>query len=356
MILPESTRKKIPKELTNWYLKNKRELPWREIQDPYPIWLSEIILQQTRVQQGMSYYFSFLKAFPTVFDLANANEKEVLSLWQGLGYYSRARNLHKTAQQIVREFNGVFPDSYDGLLALKGVGPYTAAAIASFAFKEQVAVVDGNVYRVITRIFGIYEDITLTTTKKQIAELAQTLIPAKNPDLYNQAIMEFGAMHCTPSEPKCDICPFSEICVAYRAGDQKILPLKAKAKPKHERFFSYFILRNGDKVLMKERGANDIWQGLYEFLLFETSEKESLGNLLLDQLYVTEKYLRAEYGPYKHILSHQILHARFYVFDVSLKIFKSIKKQHEMEEINISEITRTPKPVLISKCLKAHKF
>ncbi len=353
---PTMIQKKFHKELIRWYLKNKRELPWRETTDPYPIWLSEIILQQTRVQQGMPYYFAFLTQFPSVFDLANASEKDVLSLWQGLGYYSRARNLHKTAQQIVTEFNGVFPDSYVGLLTLKGVGPYTAAAIASFAYKEKVSVVDGNVYRVLTRVFGIYEDITLNTTKKQIAELAQSLIPTKDPDIYNQAIMEFGAMHCTPADPNCENCPFSGICVAYSAGDQKILPLKAKAKAKQNRFFNYFIIRNGDVVLMKERGANDIWQGLYEFWLHETERIVSLDELLLDQIRLTEKHLRAEYGPYKHILSHQILHASFYAFDVPKIIFNAIKKQYSMQEINISEITQTPKPVLITKCLRAHKF
>jgi A/G-specific adenine glycosylase len=349
-------QKKFHKELIRWYLKNKRELPWRETTDPYPIWLSEIILQQTRVQQGMPYYFAFLKQFPTVFDLAHASEKDVLSLWQGLGYYSRARNLHKTAQQIVSEFKGIFPDSYIGLLELKGVGPYTAAAIASFAYKESVAVVDGNVYRVLTRIFGIYEDITLPATKKQIAILAQSLIPTKQADIYNQAIMEFGAIHCTPAEPNCENCPFSGTCVAYSTGDQKILPIKAKAKAKESRFFNYVIIRSGDIVLMKERGANDIWQGLYEFWLHETAQTVLLAELQLDQFHLTEKYLRAEYGPFKHILSHQILHAQFYVFDVPQRIFMSIKKQYSMEEINISEITLTPKPVLIAKCLKAHKF
>ena len=348
--------KNFSKELINWYLKNKRELPWRETEDPYPIWLSEIILQQTRVRQGLPYYFSFLKHFPTVNDLARATEKEVLSLWQGLGYYSRARNLHKTAQLIVANYAGSFPNSYTGLLNLKGVGPYTAAAIASFAFKEQVAVVDGNVYRVLTRIFGIYEDITLNTTKKVIAELAQKLIPKKSPDIYNQAIMEFGALHCTPAEPNCDACPFAQICVAKSADDQKVLPVKAKAKAKQERFFSYFMVRYGDIVLMKERGSNDIWQGLFEFLLIETKNKSSFSEILKLAPIIPESNIQFEYGPYKHILSHQILHATFYAVMVNKKKFDAIKKQYSLEEINISEITSTPKPVLISKYLKAHKF
>ncbi|WP_018341613.1 A/G-specific adenine glycosylase [Cytophaga aurantiaca] len=348
--------KKFSKELINWYLRNKRELPWRETVDPYPIWLSEIILQQTRVQQGLPYYFSFLKHFPTVNDLANASEKQILSLWQGLGYYSRARNLHKTAQLVVSDYAGSFPDTYINLLKLKGVGPYTAAAIASFAFKEQVAVVDGNVYRVLTRIFGIYEDITLNTTKKVIAELAQKLVPQKLPDIYNQAIMEFGAMHCTPANPNCSTCPFARSCVANAAGDQKILPIKTKAKAKQERFFNYFMVRCGDEVLMKERGSNDIWQGLFEFLLFETKKKTSFSGILKIVPLIPEKNIQAEYGPYKHILSHQILHATFYSVEVTKKQFAAIKKEYALEEVNIREITATPKPVLITKYLKAHKF
>ena len=356
ILVTANIEKKFSKELINWYLKNKRELPWRETEDPYPIWLSEIILQQTRVQQGLPYYFSFLKHFPTVNDLANATEKEVLSLWQGLGYYSRARNLHKTAQLVVADYAGSFPNNYAGLLHLKGVGPYTAAAIASFAFKEQVAVVDGNVYRVLTRIFGIYEDITLNTTKRVIAELAQKLIPNVSPDIYNQAIMEFGAMHCTPSDPKCEVCPFAAICVAKIAGDQKILPVKSKAKAKQERFFSYFVVRYGDIILMKERGSNDIWQGLFEFLLIETKKIVTFSEVLKLAPLITESDIQFEYGPYKHILSHQILHATFYAVLVNKKKFDAIKKQYALEEINIREITATPKPVLIAKYLKAHKF
>jgi A/G-specific adenine glycosylase len=352
----EKSDQNIHKVLIKWYLKNKRELPWRETEDPYPIWLSEIILQQTRVQQGLPYYFSFLKQFPTIYDLAKASEKEILSLWQGLGYYSRARNLHKTAQLIVANHDGKFPDSYKTLLELKGVGPYTAAAIASFAYKEQVAVVDGNVYRVLTRIFGIYDDITLQTTKKNIAVLAQQLIPKKYPDIYNQAIMEFGALHCTPIEPKCTGCAFALICIANKTGDQKILPVKAKQKAKQSRFFTYFIIQQGEFVLMKERGSNDIWQGLFEFLLFETKNKPSFSEILHQAIGIDSKMIFAEYGPYKHVLSHQILHASFYGIKVNKKQFNALKKQHLLEEINISEIASTPKPVLITKCLKAHKF
>lgn len=355
MITPE-IEKKFPKELINWYLKNKRELPWREIRDPYPIWLSEIILQQTRVQQGMPYYFSFLEKFPTINHLANASEKDVLSLWQGLGYYSRARNLHKTAQIIATIYKGVFPNSYKTLLELKGVGPYTAAAIASFAYKEQVAVVDGNVYRVLARIFGIYEDITLNTTKKTFAALAQQLIPKKDPDLYNQAIMEFGATHCTPTDPKCSICAFAQICVANATGDQRVLPVKAKSKAKQERYLHYFMIRCGNFVLMKERGSNDIWQGLFEFLLVETKKPASLTEVLKLTRGIVKKNITGESEAYKHILSHQILHAHLYAVEVDKKQFDVLKKQYDLEKISLDELPATPKPVLISKYLKAHKF
>lgn len=355
MITPD-IEKKFSKTLINWYLKNKRELPWRETKDPYPIWLSEIILQQTRVQQGMSYYFAFLEHFPTIKHLAAASEKDVLSLWQGLGYYSRARNLHKTAQIIVTDFNGCFPNTYNNLLNLKGVGPYTAAAIASFAFQEQVAVVDGNVYRVLARVFGIYDDIMLNSSKKTFAELAQKLIPKKNPDIYNQAIMEFGALYCTPSNPNCGACIFNQICVANKTNDQGVLPVKTKAKAKQERFLHYFMIQCGSEVLMKERGPNDIWQGLFEFLLIESKKSISFSETLKLASGINKKNIIGQYGPIKHILSHQVLHTQFYAVQVDKKEFNALKKEYNLEKISLNELAATPKPVLITKYLKAHKF
>jgi len=355
-VITPDIEKKFSKTLINWYLKNKRELPWRETKDPYPIWLSEIILQQTRVQQGMSYYFAFLKQFPTIKHLAAASEKDVLSLWQGLGYYSRARNLHKTAQIIVTDFNGSFPDSYINLLNLKGVGPYTAAAIASFAFQEQVAVVDGNVYRVLARVFGIYEDIMANSSKKIFAELAQKLIPKKDPDIYNQAIMEFGALYCTPANPNCPACVFNTICVAYKVGDQSKLPVKTKAKAKQERFLHYFMIRCGNEVLMKERGGNDIWQGLYEFLLIESKKPITFSETLKLAKGILKKNIIGQYGPIKHVLSHQILHTQFYTVEVDKKEFNALKKEYNLETILLEALAVTPKPVLLSKYLKTHKF
>ena len=350
------TTKKFSNQLINWYLKNKRELPWRETTDPYKIWLSEIILQQTRVQQGLPYYNSFLNTFPTIKKMAEASEKDILSLWQGLGYYSRARNLHKTAQIVQHTYKGVFPKTYKELLLLKGVGPYTAAAIASFAYKEKVAVVDGNVYRVLARIFGVYEDITQNSSKKTFAELAQGLIPEKQPDIYNQAIMEFGALHYTPSDPDCEHCPFAGICIANSTGDQAILPVKTKQSKKQERFFQYFIFTYDNKLLMKERTGKDIWQGLFEFLLIESDKLEALSSLLKKINGVAKKDVLFESPLYKHILSHQILHARFYHIQADKKLFHLLKEKYKLESIDKAEINDTPKPVLLSKFLKDHKF
>lgn len=347
---------KISNTLINWYLKNKRELPWRETTDPYKIWLSEIILQQTRVQQGLPYFNSFLNAFPSVKELAEASEKDVLSLWQGLGYYSRARNLHKTAQIIHYDYKGIFPNRYINLLSLKGIGPYTAAAIASFAYKEKVAVVDGNVYRVLARLFGIYEDIAQHSSKKIFAELAQSLIPANQPDIYNQAIMEFGALHCRPADPNCPNCPFATTCIANITGNQSLLPKKTKALKKQERFFQYFIISNGKDVLMKERTGKDIWQGLFEFLLIETSKLESNKHLLKHLTELSEKDFLFISAPYKHVLSHQILHARFYHIRANKKMFHVLMEKYKLQSVHLTDIEETPKPVLLSKFLKDHKF
>ena len=349
--------KNFTKSLSNWYLKNKRELPWRETTDPYKIWLSEIILQQTRVQQGMPYYLNFVTRYPDVQKLAQASEKDVLSLWQGLGYYSRGRNLHKTAGLIVKEHNGIFPGNYDGLLTLKGIGPYTAAAIASFAYKERVAVVDGNVYRVLARLFGMHEDITQNASKKVFAALAKQLIDAaKEPDIHNQAMMEFGALHCTPAKPSCGDCPFAAVCVACRSNEQHLLPVKSKKTKKQERFFQYFILQHGSSMLMKERKEKDIWHGLYEFLLLETDKAETIKTLLKILPELSLDNIVHESKAYKHVLSHQVLHARFFVVNISKRLFLTFQKKYGLLPVATAELADTPKPVLISNFLKAHNF
>ncbi|MFB9078587.1 A/G-specific adenine glycosylase [Flavobacterium procerum] len=257
--------------LIKWYLQNKRDLPWRKTTNPYHIWLSEIMLQQTRVAQGMPYFFSFTKEFPTVKNLADASEEKILKLWQGLGYYSRARNLHKTAQFIANDLNGVFPDSYKELLKLKGVGEYTAAAIASFSYNEAVPVVDGNVFRVLSRYFDIETDIALPATKKEFTALAKELIPADNPAVFNQAIMEFGALQCVPKNPDCTICVFNESCAGLQKKKVNQLPVKSKKVKITNRYFNYLVLEDvlGNTFIQK-RTSKGIWHNLYEFPLLET--------------------------------------------------------------------------------------
>ena len=266
---------KFSKVLIRWYLENKRDLPWRKTDNPYLIWLSEIMLQQTRVAQGTPYFLSFTTNFPTVFDLANANEEQILKLWQGLGYYSRARNLHKTAQFVAKELSGKFPDNYNDLLKLKGVGEYTAAAIASFSFNEVVPVVDGNVFRVLSRYFDVETDIASASAKKEFAALAFELIPKDNPALFNQAIMEFGALQCVPKSPNCSVCIFNSSCAALQKKKVDKLPVKSKKLKVRNRFFNYLVASDeNENTIIQKRTAKGIWHNLYEFPLIETEKVE----------------------------------------------------------------------------------
>ncbi|NVO84880.1 A/G-specific adenine glycosylase [Hymenobacter terrestris] len=303
--------------LLAWYPRHRRDLPWRHTRDPYLIWLSEVILQQTRVKQGLPYYLTFSSHYPTVQDLAAALPDEVLRHWQGLGYYSRARNMHHTAQQVVTEFGGRFPDSYAGLLLLKGVGQYTAAAVASFAYDEQVAVLDGNVFRVLARVFGLHHDIAAPASRKQFQQLADQLIPADHPAEFNQAIMEFGALQCTPAKPDCMFCPMQSRCFAFQHGLVAELPVKSKAKAARTRYFHYLVLRHADRVYLRKRGPKDIWEGLYDFALHETDSAELTGVELLaavERLGGRMVTGRAEEPAVtaRHILSHQKVEARFH--------------------------------------------
>lgn len=301
------------KSLLQWYFLNQRNLPWRQTRDPYFIWLSEVILQQTRVEQGMSYYHSFCEKFPTVFDLANASEDEVLKTWQGLGYYSRARNLHATAKWIVNELNGEFPKDYEGLIQLKGIGPYTAAAIASFAFQEKKAVLDGNVMRVLSRVYGIEEPIDSTLGKKLLAAQAQELIDGKQPDTYNQAIMDFGATWCTPKKPKCESCVFAESCIAYRKGLVDTLPVKAKKTQVKEMYIYYFVFKNNHETLIRQRTHSNIWKGLYEFPAIEGEGMIGLEEAVVKMEGVIGQRLKgiSTSEPFTHILSHRKITAFF---------------------------------------------
>ncbi len=251
--------------LIRWFEENPRPLPWKETEDPYRIWLSEIILQQTQVSQGIPYYHRFIDRYPTVHDLANAPIDDVLKTWQGLGYNSRARNLHQAAQTVAETHEGYFPDNYEGLLSLKGVGEYTAAAIASFAFGERVPVVDTNVIRVICRLLGETELPSRAHVRRRIKEFLSLAIAETDPALFNQAIMNFGAMQCTPKSPECTACPFADDCVAYKTDTVSVIPAKAQKKPRRERFFHYLIMHDDRGVVVKQRSDQDIWQGMYDF-------------------------------------------------------------------------------------------
>lgn len=294
--------------LLAWYKEYGRDLPWRQMRDPYPIWLSEIILQQTQVKQGWDYWERFMHRWPTVEALAAATEDEVLREWQGLGYYSRARNLHFAAKQIVSM--GQFPDTLDDIKQLKGVGDYTAAAIASFAFDIPAAVVDGNVYRVLSRHFGIDTPINTTEGKKVFAALAQELLPQGQAAAYNQAIMDFGAIQCTPASPNCMFCPLVESCVAFRSGTVAQLPVKLKTLKITERHLAYVYIRCNGQTAIHRRGPGDIWQGLWEPLL------------LNDELYslFTHSYsLRLVKKGVRHVLTHRVLYADFYLLEIGEK-------------------------------------
>ena len=314
--------------LIRWYLENKRDLPWRKTDNPYLIWLSEIMLQQTRVAQGTPYFIAFTNAFPTVFDLAAANEEQVLKLWQGLGYYSRARNLHKTAQFVAIELGGEFPDNYTELLKLKGVGEYTAAAIASFSYNEPVPVVDGNVFRVLSRYFDVETDIASATAKKEFSALAFELMPKDNPAIFNQAIMEFGALQCVPKNPNCGICVFNTSCAALQKKKVDQLPVKSKKLKVRNRYFNYLVVEDEiENTIIQKRTAKGIWHNLYEFPLIETEKVEDFeyiaqhvqsdsfkeNNPSVYEL-VAQMISLSEINPESivHKLSHQHLHIKFW--------------------------------------------
>ena len=331
-------------EITRWYKLNKRDLPWRKTKDPYLIWLSEIILQQTRVNQGLSYYEKFSEKYPTVQDLANEKEDEVLKLWQGLGYYSRARNMHFTAKYIVENLNGKFPSSYDEILKLKGVGEYTAAAVASFSFDEKKAVLDGNVFRLLSRYFGIHLPIDSSAGKKEFKSLANDLILEKEPGTYNQAIMEYGALVCTPKVPSCKSCRLSINCEALSKNEVDILPLKSKKINKRDRFFNFLVITDGESAYLQQRLEKDIWIRLFQFPLLETEQEISSieNNPLIDS-----KHYLVNVSDHKHLLSHQTIYAKFWLF----KSETALPKNSKFKIVSISEIHNYAVPKLIENYL-----
>ncbi|WP_299366037.1 A/G-specific adenine glycosylase [Winogradskyella sp.] len=341
-------------KLTNWYSINKRNLPWRNTRNPYYIWLSEIILQQTQVKQGLPYYEAFVKTYPTIFDLANASEQEVLKLWQGLGYYSRARNLHTTAKHIAFELNGKFPNNYKDLIQLKGVGDYTASAIASIAFDEVAAVVDGNVYRVLARYFGIDTPINSAAGIKEFKTLATSLIDHKQPAIFNQAIMEFGAIQCKPKNPYCIVCPLNDSCIALQRNLIDTLPVKLKKTKIAIKYFNFLVCidKNNNTVLEKRTGKG-IWQNLYQFPLIESNK--SFSSEEFHYLNTKNSFLKDvdfEYSLYNqediiHKLSHQHLYTKFWIIEID---------ELPKEAVSVSDLNLYPTPVLISDFIEAFGF
>lgn len=317
--------------LRTWYEENRRTLPWRGETDPYKIWVSEIILQQTRVQQGWNYYLRFIETFPTVQALAMAPEEQVLKVWQGLGYYSRARNMHAAAQQIMSQHQGCFPEKYDDIRALKGVGDYTAAAICSMAFQLPYPAIDGNAFRIICRIYGISDDITSALTKKKVTQICQELMEEGklNPGTFNQAMMDFGALHCVPKNPDCEGCPFVSKCYAFSHECVDLLPVKSKTMTKKQRYFHYFFHINKGNTIIEKREGKDIWRNLYQFPMEETSSDVTLkkGKLVATQ---------------REVLTHQVVVARFYVCEEEWPTMTDTQKV-----VKISEIHQYPMPKIM---------
>ncbi len=367
-----------------WFKNNKRDLPWRGSDDPYKIWLSEIILQQTRIAQGIQYYYRFTELFPNVYTLAHASEDQVLAAWQGLGYYSRARNLHHTAQYIVKNYNGFFPKSYSQLLELKGIGKYTAAAIASMAFNLPYAAIDGNVIRVLTRYFGIEEPFDDNATRKKIDEIAQQLIDVGKPGDFNQALMDFGSLVCRPSSPQCSICPFAQECIALLTDKINSIPTKGKVIKQKARFFHFFLFLCPEKdettFFIEKREDNDIWRNLYQLPLIETPDnhfqkyilpgknpatqqltnnpKEAFQTDLEQNNNGFEKIMKKTLAElidwpvtplvsYQHQLTHQRITANFYKVNLSEKYCSFFEKYYLKTTCNGFE--KLGKPIIIAR-------
>jgi len=332
--------------LLNWYENNKRELLWRNTKDPYKIWLSEIILQQTRVAQGTPYYKNFIEKYPRVEDLAAAKEQDILKLWQGLGYYSRARYLHQSAKEIVSKYRGVFPKDYKSLLQLKGIGQYTAAAIASFAYNEPVAVLDGNVFRVLSRYYGIKTAINTGEGKKIFQELAQKILDKTQPGKYNQAIMEFGALQCTAQQTRCNTCPLQQNCSAYQTGMVEKLPVKLKKIKIKKRYFHYFLIRYQNQIVLEKRKENDIWKNLYHLPLIECvngkfPKKKQIDHLLQKYKAQAENEVKC-ISRKRHKLTHQDLQIYFWLAE---------SKEKPLFTVEINKLDRYPLPIIIAKFL-----
>ena len=343
------------KSLVNWYKEHRRDLPWRRSSDPYIIWISEIILQQTRVAQGLDYFNRFVARFPDVRALAVASEDEVLRYWQGLGYYSRARNLLEAARTICRDFDGIFPRTYNEVRSLKGIGDYTAAAIVSFAYDLPYPVLDGNVYRVLARLFALSTPIDSAQGKKEFAELAGLLLDKEHPGLHNQAIMELGALQCVPRQPDCSLCPLMDKCMAYAAGEVSAYPVKQQKLKTRPRYFHYLHIVCGNDTYIQRREGKDIWQGLYQLLLIETDTPADFAELQQSDAF---RRLLSDCGrmeisvvlrDIKHVLSHQTLYASFYY----IKVEREGKTLNEYLRIPLSSLENYAFPRLILRYFQA---
>ena len=340
--------KSFSKKLLEWYNPTSRNLPWKKTNDAYKIWLSEIILQQTRVEQGTPYYLAFIKQYPSVRKLANAPLDDVLKLWEGLGYYSRARNLHVAANQIMQHHNGKFPETHAEILQLKGIGNYTAAAISSFAYNLPHAVLDGNVYRVLSRVFGIETPIDSTIGKSIFQKLADDLLDKKNPSIYNQAIMDFGAILCKPQNPLCEKCPFSSECKALQLNKINLLPIKSKKLIKTERYFHYFVIYDSKNIYIKQRTENDIWKGLFEFPVEEANGQWSIENSDFIKKIDHQSSIINQPLSYKQTLSHQHINGYFYEFSIE----KLPKLDNSYLKIKKSDILNYAFPKIIRSYLE----
>jgi len=333
----------ITNSIKKWYQSNKRQLPWRQNHDPYKVWLSEIILQQTRIEQGEPYFLRFLSNFPTIFDLANASEDEVLKNWQGLGYYSRARNLHHTAKIIVSEYQGSFPSDYHKLRKLKGIGDYTASLILSVCFNKPYAVVDGNVGRIISRLFGINDFIDKPDGIKKIKNKATDLLDKTNPGDFNEAMMDFGSLVCTVSNPLCQLCPLNINCFAYLHQAQSILPNKTSKATKKKRYFNYLLIKKNDSVLISQRNTKDIWHKLFEFPLIELPANKLITKQMIESALGTKIQSFQKIAACTHQLTHQEIYLSFYELE-----FESRREEFlPYTWVALSEIGKyaVPKPI-----------
>ena len=339
-----------------WYALFKRDLPWRKTKDPYFIWLSEIILQQTRIDQGLAYYLKFAEEYPTVSDLANATEDQILKIWQGLGYYSRARNLHFTAKFIAEQYYGKFPDNYHSILILKGIGEYTAAAIASISFNQEYPAIDGNVFRVLSRFFGISDPIDTAAGKKIFKELAIELIKGTDPGMHNQALMEFGALQCTPKSPDCLNCVLNERCYAFNTKKTTNLPVKLKKPKQRERYFNYFVLSFNNYIWIEKRVGKDIWENLFEFPMVETSTATSIETLFsipeVNRLIIPDCSIVEKIDDWKiHLLTHQKIYFRI----ITVSLLQENKMPDNLIRVNKEDIFNFAVPKLLETYLLSNK-